>query len=238
MKKLLKLVQINKVLAMAFFIAVASFGVKGMLITDKVSAAASVCFAQTAEVDGGKSFFKSTSCPSSATSTTDKCFVSYNTGGAPKQFDNGLACAADMLSIMNTNGALPPGCPYSNKAGPPAPGAQCPYNTNGFGTLNSGFESKGIYDDSAAIAACNADNPKNCDFIEKFINPVIKFLSAGVGVVITIMIVIGGIQYTSAGDDPQKVAAAKKKIYNAIIALILFIFLFALLSWIIPGGLV
>lgn len=83
--------------------------------------------------------------------------------------------------------------------------------------------------------ACSDIN--NCEFIDKFVNPVIKFLTAGVGIVITMMIIIGGIQYSSAGDDPQKVGAAKKKISNAILALVLFIALSAILNWLVPGGL-
>jgi Na+/phosphate symporter len=64
----------------------------------------------------------------------------------------------------------------------------------------------------------------------------INVLSALVGVIVVIMIIVGGIQYSAAGDDPQKVAAAKSKITNALLALFLFIFMYALLQWLVPGG--
>lgn len=64
----------------------------------------------------------------------------------------------------------------------------------------------------------------------------INFFSAGVGVIVTVMIVIGGVQYSAAGGNPQAVQAAKTRIANAIIALLAYFFLFALMQWLIPGG--
>jgi hypothetical protein len=61
-------------------------------------------------------------------------------------------------------------------------------------------------------------------------------LSGIVGIVIVIMIAVGGIQYTAARDDPQAVAAAKTRIRNAILALIFYLFAFAFLQWLVPGG--
>ncbi|HLG90755.1 MAG TPA: hypothetical protein VI336_01155 [Candidatus Saccharimonadales bacterium] len=68
------------------------------------------------------------------------------------------------------------------------------------------------------------------------INVVVNFLSIGVGVVVIAMIIIGGIQYSIAGDNPQAVNAAKQRIINALIALVAYIFMFAFLQWLIPGG--
>lgn len=64
----------------------------------------------------------------------------------------------------------------------------------------------------------------------------INFFAGAVGVIVTIVIILAGIQYSSAGGDPGKAASAKKHIYNAIIALIAFIFLWAFMQWLIPGG--
>lgn len=71
---------------------------------------------------------------------------------------------------------------------------------------------------------------------EKYINPFVRLLTAAVGVLAVLMIVIGGVQYSSAGSDPQKVAAAKQRIINAIIGLVAYIFLFGFLNWVVPGG--
>lgn len=62
------------------------------------------------------------------------------------------------------------------------------------------------------------------------------FLSGLVGVIVTIMLVVGGIQYSLAGDSPEATAKAKKRITNALFALVAFFFIFAFLNWLIPGG--
>ncbi len=96
----------------------------------------------------------------------------------------------------------------------------------------------------AAFAGCDKDittddsedNQSACGIIGKYVNPLINFLAALVGMVVTIMIMIGGIQYASAGADPGKINAAKNKIINALIALVAFLFLYAILQWLVPGG--
>lgn len=64
----------------------------------------------------------------------------------------------------------------------------------------------------------------------------INALSALVGVVIVGVITVGGIQYSTAADNPQATMAAKKRIGNAIAALLLYIFMFSFLQWLVPGG--
>lgn len=83
-----------------------------------------------------------------------------------------------------------------------------------------------------ASAGCGDD----CGLVEKYATPFLNFLGAIVGLVVTISIVVGGIQYASSADDPSKVAAAKKRILNAVIALVAFLFLYGFLQWLVPGG--
>lgn len=75
----------------------------------------------------------------------------------------------------------------------------------------------------------------NCGVI-KYILLITNILSGLAGVVIVAMMIVGGIQYSMAGADPSKVQAAKQKIFNAILALVLFSFGFALIQWLVPGG--
>lgn len=78
---------------------------------------------------------------------------------------------------------------------------------------------------------CLANNP-----LINWIKIAINFLSVGVGVIVVIMIIIGGIQYASAGPNPQAVQAAKKRITNSLIALLAYFFVFAFMQWLVPGG--
>ncbi len=74
--------------------------------------------------------------------------------------------------------------------------------------------------------------------ITKYVNPFIKLMSGLVGIAVVVSIVVGGIQYSSAGGDPSKVVAARKRITNAIIALLAYLFMFAFLQWLLPGGII
>jgi hypothetical protein len=76
----------------------------------------------------------------------------------------------------------------------------------------------------------------NCGIVA-FILVIINVLSGLVGVVIVLVIIVGGIQYSMAAGDPGKVAEARKRILNAVIALVLFIFSFSILQYLVPGGL-
>ncbi len=127
---------------------------------------------------------------------------------------------------------IPAGCP-GGPAGPLAPGVTCP---NASASVDVTKQPDVSNDDS--FGDCSGGDVANCSFMEKIVNPLIRFLSAGVGFIIITMVVIAGIQYSAAGSDPQKVAAAKKRISNAMIALITYILLLAALQWLMPGGIV
>lgn len=66
---------------------------------------------------------------------------------------------------------------------------------------------------------------------------IIRFLSVGVGVVIVASTVVAGIQYSASRADPGAVAKAITRIRNNVTALLLYIFAYAILNWIVPGGL-
>lgn len=78
-------------------------------------------------------------------------------------------------------------------------------------------------------------NADTCGIIA-YLETAINILTTIVGVVIVIMIVVGGIQYSAARDNPQEAASAKHRIYNAVLALVIYLFAFAFLQYIVPGG--
>ena len=87
---------------------------------------------------------------------------------------------------------------------------------------------------------CNNTSASTClnsiPFIHNDVQAVVDFLSGAVGLIVVGMIIAGGIQYTMAGDNAQAVSAAKTRITNGLIALFVFLFLFAFIQWLIPGG--
>lgn len=69
-------------------------------------------------------------------------------------------------------------------------------------------------------------------WIQFFIDLLSVIIVAGASV----MIAFAGVQYMSSRDNPQTVQAAKQKIWNVIIGLIAYFFLYAFIQWLIPGG--
>ncbi len=95
---------------------------------------------------------------------------------------------------------------------------------------------------SAQYAACKdctapSDqlNASNCGIV-RYLKIFINALSGLVGIVLVIVITWAGIQWSTAGSNPQQVANAKTRIFNAIVAMALFIFMYTLLQWLVPGG--
>ena len=89
----------------------------------------------------------------------------------------------------------------------------------------------------AADAVCGVNATECNEFINTYVNPIINTLAALVGVIAVISIITAGIQYASSADDPAAVSKAKKRFFNTIVGLLAYIFLFAFLNYLIPGGL-
>lgn len=72
--------------------------------------------------------------------------------------------------------------------------------------------------------------------IYRWLLDITNFLSIGVVIVVTGMLIFAGIQYITSKGNSGKIEAAKSRIVTSLIALFLYIFLFAIAQWIIPGG--
>lgn len=93
------------------------------------------------------------------------------------------------------------------------------------------------YDCNGVPTSINVECTPDTNPIFSYLGGIINFLGVGVGVVVVAMVVTGGVQYITSRGVPQQIEAAKKRITNALIALIMFIFMYAFLQWLIPGGL-
>lgn len=74
--------------------------------------------------------------------------------------------------------------------------------------------------------------------IFKILALVIEIMSIGVGILGVIGISIVGIQYLTASGDAAKVQKAKSRLFNIVIGLVAYSVLFALLQFLIPGGVI
>lgn len=88
---------------------------------------------------------------------------------------------------------------------------------------------------------CSTDSENlsrdNCGLVNMIVI-ITNAISALAATVIVAMIIWGGIEYSMAGGDASKVQAAKSRITNALLALLLLIFGFSIIQWLVPGGLI
>lgn len=89
-----------------------------------------------------------------------------------------------------------------------------------------------IREGSCAAASCT----ENCNLVQKYIDPAVTALTALIGVGVAIAIILGAIQYSRSANDPQVVAAAKRRITIALLTLVGFLLFSRFLNWIVPGG--
>lgn len=82
----------------------------------------------------------------------------------------------------------------------------------------------------------NASNLNdNCRIVEYLLN-FIDILSAVFAIAVIIVVIVAGIQYSASAGDPQAAAAAKKRITNALLAIVVYACTYGFLQWIVPGG--
>ncbi len=65
---------------------------------------------------------------------------------------------------------------------------------------------------------------------------IIRFLSIGVGIVVVGAIIVSGIQYTTGEGNPEATQNAKNRIQASIISLVIYVFIFSIAQFLIPGG--
>ena len=89
----------------------------------------------------------------------------------------------------------------------------------------------------AQVRVCRTAGDDCSIFISRYIRPFILLLSALIMVAAVISIIIAAIQYSSAGDNPSTVSKAKDRIFQTVIGILAYIFLFAFINFLVPGGL-
>lgn len=76
----------------------------------------------------------------------------------------------------------------------------------------------------------------NISPVEDLMYAVIRFLSYGVGIVLIGSMIWAGIQYSTSEGNPEATQSAKNRIRDAVIGLFVYLFAFALVQYLVPGG--
>lgn len=90
-------------------------------------------------------------------------------------------------------------------------------------------------DDNLANVLTDCGDPNNKDGIGCVLKLVVEILSIGVGILAVVGISVSGIQYLTAGGSEEKTRKAKRRIFEIVIGLALYVILYALLQWLLPG---
>lgn len=80
------------------------------------------------------------------------------------------------------------------------------------------------------------NDPATGGAIIVYLRYVLQLASEAVAAVVLLMLIISGVQYITSGANPGAVKAAKDRLTNALIALVLFFIMFAVLQFLVPGG--
>lgn len=102
--------------------------------------------------------------------------------------------------------------------------------TTAFAITSCGAPDQSPYEPSIDLGCKGVGNP-----ILDLLFAIIRFLSYGVGLIIVASMVYAGIQYIGSRGDPNSTALAMKRIQANVVALLLFVFAFAIVNYLVPG---
>lgn len=184
---------------------------------------AAKCF-EDIRVDGSQEAYSNTTfigqSPSCSSAMGE---AGYDTTGLPKPFPSSNNIC---YYFPDSGGNNVVDCKDSRFVNAPAYGQQPDGSSNKQGEL-------AIKDDPSSEPRSTA---KADDIYTKILNPAILALSAAVVLAVVGSIVVAGVQYSTANGNSSAVASAKNRIVISILVLILYTFGFAILQWLIPGG--
>lgn len=85
---------------------------------------------------------------------------------------------------------------------------------------------------------CDAKGNKKLEesSVWRIVEFVLQILTVGVGLVALAGVVYGSALYASAGGNPEQVKKARTIILNVVIGIVAYALMYALLQWLIPGG--
>ena len=86
--------------------------------------------------------------------------------------------------------------------------------------------------DGAILDVC--DDGKGSG-ISEVLKMAVRILTVGISILAVIGITVAGVQYLTAGDKEEQVRKSKRRIVEIIIGIAVFVLLYAILSWLLPG---
>lgn len=89
---------------------------------------------------------------------------------------------------------------------------------------------------TTSVLACPSGQDGRA-IIWQLLEMAVNFLAAGVGIAVVAGIVFGAITYATAAGSADQAKKGITFVTNAVVGLLLFIFMYAIINFLIPGGL-
>lgn len=117
--------------------------------------------------------------------------------------------------------------------------AQGAINADGDGEDETSGDSNNSEKNNCVKTAILGENGESCDdgtgsSVKNILKIVVEIMTVGVGILSVIGISVVGVQYLTAGGDEAKTRKAKRRMFEIIIGVALYVAAFALMSWLIP----
>ena len=94
-----------------------------------------------------------------------------------------------------------------------------------------------VYADCGDVETTIIDCPPGEDPICHVLNLIVEIMTIGVGILGVIGIIISGIQYLTGGGNEEKIRKAKRRLFELVIGVALYVALTSVVAWLNPGGL-
>jgi heme exporter protein D len=72
--------------------------------------------------------------------------------------------------------------------------------------------------------------------IQELVIVFFNWLAVGVGIIVIVFVVVGAIQYITAAGNQEQAKKAIERIRNAVLALGLYLVMWAFINYFVPGG--
>ncbi len=83
------------------------------------------------------------------------------------------------------------------------------------------------------ISSTNTGNvPQALDGDEGMVKKVVNVMLYAIGIIAVVMIIFGGIKYSTSAGDSNKVTLAKNTLLYAVVGLVVAIFAYAIVNWV------
>lgn len=89
--------------------------------------------------------------------------------------------------------------------------------------------------DTAILNGCDCSGNGGSDSVLNILDLVVNIMSIGIGILGVIGISIVGIQYLTAGGNEEKTRKAKRRMFEIVIGLVVYVLIYAILQFLMPG---